>query len=194
MPSKNSKNWPSDNYQLFLDQLEEILITYNSTHAVFILGDINASLVHRKGNIQDSLLVNFVETNSLFYQQDGIETFFHPNKTYKAEIDYVLYNKNGNDLIMEVSVAREVALNTSDHVPVLGVLKTRTKDVPRQNLQITCKPKWDKCDRSAYRRCFSYVCSVCACLDLSVSSSSWGLGRAAVCDCGTPWTFLLPFL
>ena len=41
---------------------------------------------------------------------------------------------------------------------------------------------------------FSYVGSVCACLDLSVSSSSWGLGRAAVCDCGTPWTFLLPFL
>ena len=41
--------------------------------------------------------------------------------------------------------------------------------------------------------CFSYVCSVCACLDLSVSSSSWGLGRAAVCDCGTRWTFLLPF-
>ena len=30
-------------------------------------------------------------------------------------------------------------------------------------------------------------------MDLSVSSSSWGLGRAAVCDCGTPWTFLLPF-
>ena len=21
----------------------------------------------------------------------------------------------------------------------------------------------------------------------------WCLGRAAVCDCGTPWTFLLPF-
>ena len=29
---------------------------------------------------------------------------------------------------------------------------------------------------------------------LSVSFSFWGLGRAAVCDCGTPWTFLLPFL
>ena len=23
---------------------------------------------------------------------------------------------------------------------------------------------------------------------------SWGLGRAAVCDSGTPWTFLLPFM
>ena len=38
---------------------------------------------------------------------------------------------------------------------------------------------------------FWYVCSICACLVLSVSSSSWCLGRAAVCDCGTPWTFLL---
>ena len=27
-----------------------------------------------------------------------------------------------------------------------------------------------------------------------VFSSSWGLGRAAVCDCGTRWTFLLPFI
>ena len=39
----------------------------------------------------------------------------------------------------------------------------------------------------------SYVCSICACLVLSVSSSSWCLGRATVCDCGTPWTFLLLF-
>ena len=28
---------------------------------------------------------------------------------------------------------------------------------------------------------------------LSVSSSSWCLGRGAVCDCGIPWIFLLPF-
>ena len=41
---------------------------------------------------------------------------------------------------------------------------------------------------------FSYVYSVCASLDLSVFSSSWGLGKAAVCDCDTPWTFLLPFI
>ena len=32
------------------------------------------------------------------------------------------------------------------------------------------------------------------CLVLSVYSSSWCLEWAAACDCGTPWTFLLPFL
>ena len=32
----------------------------------------------------------------------------------------------------------------------------------------------------------------CACLVLSISFFSWCLGRAAVCDCGTPWTFVLP--
>ena len=31
-------------------------------------------------------------------------------------------------------------------------------------------------------RLFGFVCF----------SSSWCLGRTAVCDCGTPWTFLLP--
>ena len=48
-------------------------------------------------------------------------------------------------------------------------------------------------EKRAILSAFSYICSVSACLDLSVSSSSWGLGRAAVCDCGTPWAFLLPF-
>ena len=41
------------------------------------------------------------------------------------------------------------------------------------------------------KRVLSYVCSICACLVLSVSS--WCLGRAAACDFGTPLTFLLPF-
>ena len=35
--------------------------------------------------------------------------------------------------------------------------------------------------------------SICVCLVLSVSSSSLCLKRAAACDCGTPWSCLLPF-
>ena len=36
--------------------------------------------------------------------------------------------------------------------------------------------------------------SICARLVSHVSASSWYLGKAAVCDCGTPWAFLLPFV
>ena len=39
----------------------------------------------------------------------------------------------------------------------------------------------------------AFVCLFCACWCLSFSSSSWCQGLAAVCDCGTPWTFLLTF-
>ena len=39
---------------------------------------------------------------------------------------------------------------------------------------------------------FIYLFILFACLVISISSSSWFLGRAAVCDCSTPWTFLLP--
>ena len=48
-------------------------------------------------------------------------------------------------------------------------------------------------DSLCFLMCDKFVPVFCSCLDLSVSSSSWGLGRAAGCDCGTPWTFLLPF-
>ena len=41
---------------------------------------------------------------------------------------------------------------------------------------------------------FSCVCSIYAYLVLSVLSSSWCLGGAAFCGCGTPWAFLLPFV
>ena len=40
---------------------------------------------------------------------------------------------------------------------------------------------------------FFFFFSICACLVMSVSFSSWCLGRATIYDCGTPWTFLLLF-
>ena len=40
----------------------------------------------------------------------------------------------------------------------------------------------------------TFVCLFCACSFLSFFSSSWCRALAAVCDCGTAWTFLLTFL
>ena len=47
--------------------------------------------------------------------------------------------------------------------------------------------------RESLSLCFLYVSWICACLVLSVSFSSWCLGRAAVCDCGSPWFCLTYF-
>ena len=156
MPSRNSKSNSTDreNYQQVLDQLEEILNTYSPTHAVLLLGDMNASLHQRKGNNQDALLTDFVVSNKLYLLQNGIETFLHPNKTDRAEIDYILSNSQSNQILKAVTVENETSLNTSDHLPVTGILnlnlssRTRGKHVTR----IVCKPKWDRCDRDSYRR------------------------------------------
>ena len=43
--------------------------------------------------------------------------------------------------------------------------------------------------------CFSCICLfVLYRLVFVIFSSSWCLGLAVVCDCGTPWTFLLTVL
>ena len=67
MPSRNLKKDCSDreSYTHCLDQLGEILNIYNRTHAVFIVGDMNASLITRGGNLQDALLNDFVHRNAL---------------------------------------------------------------------------------------------------------------------------------
>ena len=45
----------------------------------------------------------------------------------------------------------------------------------------------ERANLSAFHTCVRFV------LVWVCRSSSWCLGRAVVRDCGTPWTFLLPF-
>ena len=59
---------------------------------MFIVDDMNASLVPRRGNQQDIILRDFVDSNTLCWRQNGEETFFHPNKGDRAEIDCILFN------------------------------------------------------------------------------------------------------
>ena len=153
MPARNSKgnSKAEDSYRSSLDQLEEILSIYKKSHAVFILGDFNASLQTRKGNGQDLQLSSFVRNNDLLYAQSGQHTFAHPNKTDRAEIDYIFFNAAGEEIMDSVAVEPSTALNTSDHVPVYAVLKVKKREKTPSDLLIRCKPKWDKCDLHNYR-------------------------------------------
>ena len=150
MPCRNSKG-SIDDYQHFLDQLEEIINTYGRTHAVFILGDMNASLCQRKGNSQDRQFIDFVKSNLLYTEQCGVDTFFHPNKDDKAEIDYILMNNLARHIMKTVSVEHKTAQNTSDHIPVVGTLNIIPDVKRKEKMKLICKPKWDKCNKTVYR-------------------------------------------
>ena len=156
MPSRNSKSDSADreHYQQVLDQLEETLNIYNRTHSVLILGHMNASLQQRKGNNQDTLLKDFQTSKNLHYLQKGAETFFHPNKTDKAGIDYILFDKHSKQIVTTVAVDSKTSLNTSDHRPIVGTLslKLTPRTGDKQAARIMCKPKWDRCDKDYYRK------------------------------------------
>ena len=92
-----------------------------------------------------------MKSNGLFCEQMGSETFFHPNKTDRAEIDYILLNDKSKSIVRNVAVDNDQTLNTSDHVPVIGTFKIHTKKTVNQTTKVMCKPKWDRCDRSVYR-------------------------------------------
>ena len=145
MPSRNSKtNSPDqESYQLCIDQLEEIINTFSGTHALVIVGDMNASLRRRNGNNQDVILENFVKSNGLFCEQTGTEPFFHPNQTDRAEIDYMLLNDKSKSIVRNVAVDNGQTLNTTDHVPVIGTFKIHTKKTVNQTTKVMCKQKWD---------------------------------------------------
>ena len=153
MPSQNTKgDREGDGYRACLDQVGEIILTYNKTHAVLVIGDLNASLTMRKGNQQDIQLKQFVDGFRLSLMQHGECTFFHPNKSDKAEIDYILYTGIGADVVASVDVESRNAANTSDHVPVVAVLNLETTQTGSTEQKIKCKPKWDKCDAVVYKQ------------------------------------------
>ena len=153
MPCRNSKGNAKndDNFQSCLEQIEEVLSIYQKTHIVLLVGDFNASLSRQRGNAQDVLLQAAVASHSLEHQQKGVSTFFHPNKTDNAEIDYILFNKIGQRFVKSVYVEKSVALNTSDHVPVVMQMELPVGTEKNENVIIKCKPNWDKCDKQNYQ-------------------------------------------
>ena len=113
-----------------------------------------ASLQQRKENNQDTLLKDFQTSVNLHCLQKGAETFFHPNKTDKAEIDDVLFDKHSKQIVTTVTVDSKTSLNTSDHRPIFGTLslKLTPKTGDKQAARIMCKPKSDRCDKDNYRK------------------------------------------
>ena len=81
--------------------------SYNSTHAILIVGDFNASLKERTGNAQDRLLIDFVSKNSLGCLQSGTPTFYHPIRLTVPKLTmYTAQQKFSMDFIFVLILVR----------------------------------------------------------------------------------------
>ena len=75
-----------------MDMLHEIILKYNSSHAVIIGGDFNSSM-HRGTSLRrDRLLMEFVSEHHLNVEVDCPvgDTFFHASNDSSSQIDYFL--------------------------------------------------------------------------------------------------------
>ena len=60
-------------YEATLDELQEIVLKFNSSHAVFICGDMNSSLSRTPPNDRDTLFREFCnKTNSSVHKTEPI--------------------------------------------------------------------------------------------------------------------------
>ena len=76
---------------------------------------------------------------------------------------------------------------------MLGVLKSSCTLYPRFSVcfSILITSLWE--EGAGLCASGSFVCLFCACMFLSIFSSSMCRGLAAVNDCGIPWNFVLTF-
>ena len=147
-PSRNTGH--SESYDQTLSEIQEILNKYTTTHAVLLLGDMNASLKCRPNNAQDVKLKKICEINNLLSKQKGQHTFLHVNGKDSAEIDYILFNVKAQSLIRTVKTETYTDINTSDHISVTSTLKFKAIEIDKNIAEIKVKPKWEKCDTQLY--------------------------------------------
>ena len=118
-----------------------------------------------------TVLVSKISVSQAFLQMQKLLTFFSKNIHAYA----ICNDQSFNDTLTNNIVSFE-QLGLGRFIDVNGMFYKC--HVPAGSRMMCC--------------CVWRSVLICACLLLSVSPSSLSLGRAAVCDCGIPWTFLLP--
>ena len=149
MPSRgNSK---MTDFVSTLDEIAEIIAKFNLTHAILLCGDLNSSLSRNPPNDRDLILREFVKVNSLHTFQNGTATYFLPGGQACAEIDYILTNDLGKNVVSDVWVESEDHQNTSDHQCVRCTIELSYSETKNRLPPLSSKPQWHKCNKSSYR-------------------------------------------
>ena len=149
-------NGEKDNLQLFtetIDQLQEIIYTYQNTHEIILGGDLNESALVKTSSKRNVCLHKFMEENDLKTKKTEC-TFIHPNGKDTSTIDFFLFKNHMTDNIIHISRRDDYNGNVSDHYPVCLKMKailTKKKTVKSTNKLKSKRINWKKVDITQYQ-------------------------------------------
>ncbi|MCG7868271.1 MAG: reverse transcriptase family protein, partial [Candidatus Thiodiazotropha taylori] len=152
MPCKGLK----DNTEEFadcLDQLNEIIQKYVSTHKIVIGGDFNEDLSALGDSERKSGLKKLIEEGRLATETTG-KTFLNSEGKETSTIDYVFCSQSVLKTGFKVTRLENVTANVSDHLPLqckihVNLTRAIQKSGGTSNTQ---RIKWHKIDKEEYSK------------------------------------------
>lgn len=152
-------NGEKDSYHAYvecIEQIQELIHTYQNTHDIIIGGDFNENAIV-KSNTKRSLCFHQFLTENKLATKDSGHTFIHPNGKDCSAIDYFLYKECNENRMLNIFKGDYIE-NVSDHHPVTMTLSTQLPDPSKSSVKpcletvSTNRINWDKVDKQQYAR------------------------------------------
>lgn len=151
MPCKGS----TDHNAVFMeciDQLNEIIYSFKSSHQIIIGGDFNEDIVHGPNSKRKSEIQSLMDEHDLTTKHNG-PTFIRSNGCDSTSIDFFIYQKLYQEKIINIHKLVNVS-SVSDHYPLKLSVHFQYKTNGSNNLmeKTSQKPKvkWEKVDKVKY--------------------------------------------
>lgn len=148
-------NGEKDNYYSFvecIEQLQELIHTYQETHEIIIGGDFNENALTKTKTKRSICLHQFISDNELTTRSTGF-TFTHPNGRDTSIIDFFLYKQKLDQRIIQIIRQENLAENVSDYYPVymrINLKHDLIEKNPNSPKNQTYKINWNKIDKEQY--------------------------------------------
>lgn len=148
-------NGEKDNYYSFvecIEQLQELINTFQRTHEILIGGDFNENAVNKTNSKRSTSFHQFIKDNDLMTRITE-HTFTHPNGKDTSTIDFFLYKQKLDQRVLRIERCENLSENVSDHYPVsmtvnLKYDKIKIKTIFTSNQ--TTRVDWKKIDKEQY--------------------------------------------
>ena len=147
-------NGDKDNFHSYvecIEQLQEIILSFQNTHDIVIGGDFNENAVLKSNSKRSTCFHRFLEENKLVTKDVG-HTFIHANGKDTSAIDFFLYKESNETKVLNISKG-DYSENVSDHYPVKMTVSVNFNMAvvkPNKKVGQSARIKWSKVDKEQY--------------------------------------------